>query len=205
MLRILHNTTVWYEFWRISVICFLIGVFFIAITKLLLGELNLNNIIKMNITDPQLLRSYRWVQIKSKIKLHNWLSIFERMNHIVTQAIGPFMLLLGLIIVVVGNYGSIRMYGKVHPALYAIFPTSLMIAILQISSLVPRICKLHTVSREFLRQFKKIGTGKLEKRYANSLRIVRVNIGSFFYCSKEFNMIFFAVIVDYTVNALLLL
>jgi len=63
-------------------------------------------------------------------------------------------------------------------------------SILQIACLVPQECKPQTVSKEFIQQFGQTAEGKLEKKRLKSLRILRFSMRSFFYCSTEFNDLF---------------
>jgi len=104
----------------------------------------------------------------------------------------------------VGNYGTIKMYDKIDPMMYPLFLVVSIIALVQISILIPSLSHLNDQSIEFLRLIRLQKLGKLEVKQLGAIRPIRLNVASFFYLKRRTKVTYMEVVTSHTINALLL-
>jgi len=144
------------------------------------------------------------IEFRQRIQLHNWFTILETLCWNVTTLFAPFILVLGLFILMVGNYGTIKMYDKIDPLMYPLFPVVSIIALVQTSILLPAVCQLNDQSIQFLKLIRVQALGKFEVKQLRAIRPLRFKIASFFYCKSRTEILYMEVVTSHTINALLL-
>jgi len=114
------------------------------------------------------------------------------------------MLVFGLFIFMVGNYGTIKMYHKIDPMMCPLFPVVSIIALVIISILIPKLCHLNDQSIEFLRLIRLQQLGKLEVKHLEAIRPIRFNVACVFYFKSSTKIVYLEVVTSRTIDALLL-
>jgi hypothetical protein len=142
-------------------------------------------------------------RLKSVIRLHTELSL-------ICSAIGevlsflPFLLLLGVFLIVIGDYGTLKMYSIIEMPWFLGFPGLSLIVKIIIAVLLPQATKIYETADQFRLGLYYITRTKHDKRIARSFRPARINFGSLFFAKKSTKSAYFKTIFDATINSLLL-
>jgi hypothetical protein len=206
-IRMVQNLVVWYEIWRMSASILIAVLFMVSIFRLLVSELRVkisNRNALLDFISDSHFQKIRRNDLLKRIRLHNWMTILETIIHDVADILGPFLALFGIFILMVCNYGTIRMYGRISIPIYGIFPTVSVVAFGALVVILPNMCQINEDSIDFLRRLTLMAHGKYERKVLKAVRALRINVGSYFYANRSLKIKYLEVVAYYTINALLL-
>ncbi|OXA49637.1 hypothetical protein Fcan01_15399 [Folsomia candida] len=179
-----------------SVLAFLI-VGLIVMFAAAEGASRLDNCIKRSPTSRTvsklgILRLYREIQIWNQ----------HTNSSFCYKAIPP-LIFFGLVIVIIVNHATIKLFGVLPGIIYPIAPgTSLMAAVL-FMTLLPQAARTHANSSRFLASVKNTVIGKYEIKVAHSLRPIGAECGPFGIIRNSWVSKFLETDLNYTFTALL--
>jgi hypothetical protein len=124
-----------------------------------------------------------------------------------------FLLLIGTVLSVLANFGTLRGYHIFPWYLYPVLPTLSIIILLILKLLLPFAINVHENSEEMLMQWKSDSNhakSKYLRRKLKSIRSLRWYAGlmgfyecNFFILENSFRIAFYVVILDYTINMIM--
>lgn len=140
---------------------------------------------------PYLMRKYRELMI--------WNDYFNR--YLISIALPPFIF-FGCLITVLGNYGTIRGRGVLHPVQYTILPETSMIGFGCMHGLLPFATATNDLSVSLMERMRKT-KGRLAQRIVRSFRPLGFSSGGADLLTRESKASVFSFIVDNTITMLL--
>jgi len=216
LVRIIHTVLTWYEVWRLLVAIIIATLLISIIIPLLNSELivgvdtnqveqklcpETNQCIICNARKSNNSRRYEYQQ---KLKLHNELTVFETLLTEICSVFNPIGLFFVGFIIVICNYGTIKMLDKIDPFMYPLFPLCYMAAVVVVCVVLPSMCCVNEVSIKFIRQLRSQAKSKFEFKTAQAIRPNRRNIGHLFYFNRGTKIKYLDVLSSHTVNVLLM-
>jgi hypothetical protein len=117
----------------------------------------------------------------------------------------PSLLLFGQIMLILGNYATIKMQDTIPMPFYLIMPSVSLIVVVNVAVLFPAASDVYEGSLEFLRSVDLIvGRSKYWRKVWRAERPLRFNFGGYFLAKRSTKTTFFYQCIDFTVTALML-
>jgi hypothetical protein len=138
------------------------------------------------------------------LKIHQEINILVQIASDAYYIVLPFLLLLGLTILVVCNYGTIQFHHQIPFLVYCSMPAMSVFVTGVILTFYGPAALVHEDSKEVLRYFNTIKQGKHWSKTVKSVRSIRCSFASMFYASIETEVMFYWKVVDCTITSLLI-
>jgi len=136
---------------------------------------------------------------------HSCVKIIEIMTNQVLWLLMPQLLLLGGMLVIFSNYGTIRMNNVVPMPFYLGFPLLSLLSCSILFFLLPMACNINEHSRDFLCKMKPmVYKNKYLHRKILAQQSCRLTVARMFHLNKSSLATICMVLFDYTTNLLLL-
>jgi hypothetical protein len=143
-------------------------------------------------------------RLKSAVRLHTELSLLCSSASELFSFLLPFLLLLGVFLIVIADYGTLKMYSMIEMPWFLGLPGLSFIVKIIIAVLFPQATKIYEKADQFRLGLYYITRTKHDKRIAWALRPARIHFGSLFFAKKSTKSTYFKTIFDATINSLLL-
>lgn len=138
------------------------------------------------------------------IQIHKELRIWNRFyNLYYVYYVCPPLIWFGVSILVLTNYGTIKLFGKVHILVYVAFPIISAIASTFLVTVLPQAAEVYEVSSTYLNQLRGSCFTKYERKLFRSLKPIGIRCASFGMVTTDWMVAIIQSMVDNTINLLL--
>jgi phosphate starvation-inducible membrane PsiE len=138
------------------------------------------------------------------LQIHQEINILVQIASDAYYIILPFLLFLGLTILVVCNYSTIQFHHQIPFLVYCSMPAMSLLGTGIFLCFYGPAALVHEDSKEVLRYFNTIKKGKGWSKTVKSVRSIRYGFASMFYASIETEVMFYWKVVDFTITSLLI-
>jgi hypothetical protein len=145
-----------------------------------------------------------YLSASQALQIHQEINILVQIASDAFYVVLPFLLLLGLTILVVCNYGTIQFHHQIPFLAYCSMPAMSVFVTGVIITFYGPAALIHEDSKEVLRHFNTIKKGKHWSKTVKSVRSIRYGFASMFYASIETEVMFYWKVVDCTITSLLI-
>jgi hypothetical protein len=208
-IRLLFVTRGFAAFWQMIVDIIIITIMNARIHHHFLRTLSSANISNTYMYKMERRSRFQWVRTLSScklIKLHKEINILAQMISEAYCIISVILILCAMIFMIVCNCVTIKLRGGAIPLpMYISFPLWSTCNAFCFMMIFPTIVKCHETSKQFLQSATLFRKSRYWQKTVKAERPIRVEIGPFFYAKQSTTGTMMAVVVDYTVNFILML
>ena len=145
----------------------------------------------------------------SNVLQHN-LRIYSRLRLVVENFnthycfyVVPILIFSGVTLIVICNYGTIRMYDTLGMPYFLLFPIMSFVVFIFTVTAVPEAAKVYELSAEYLRRVRSLPKSKYEQKLLRSLMPLGVKAGPFFTMKRSIFLTMIDSMAYYTMTLLL--
>jgi len=137
------------------------------------------------------------------IKYHRILRVIEKGTNEAYFVLHPFLLLFGMTTLVVCNYGTVRLYGRISILVYFVLPLLSVLLFGIIQTLFPVTSNAHERSCDIIRAAKYFARTKYLKTVVRAEAPFKIYAGSLFFVKRNTKVTYIALVLDNTITALI--
>lgn len=130
---------------------------------------------RLNKLDARIVGIYRELQI--------WIGYF---NQNFCYLAVPQLIFFGVFFIILGTYGTIRMFGRISWIIYPVFPVCSLTIFVFFVTFVSKSAMIFECSNDYLRQLSQNVSSKHDRRLVKSFKPLRIQIGPFGRVDKGF-------------------
>jgi hypothetical protein len=145
-----------------------------------------------------------YLSASQALQIHQEINIMVQIASDAYYIVLPFLLFLGLNILVVCSYGTIQFHHQIPLLVYCSMPAMSVLVTGVILTFYGPAALVHEDSKEVLRYFNTIKKEKDWSKAVKSVRSIRYGFASMFYASIETEVMFYWKVVDCTITSLLI-
>jgi hypothetical protein len=208
-IRLLFLTLGFSAFWQMIIDIIIITIMNARILHHFLSKLSSANICNTYMYKMERRSRFQWVHTLSScklIKLHKEINILVQMISEAYSIISIVLILSAMIFMIVCNCVTIKLRGGAIPLpMYISFPLWSTCNAFCFMMIFPTVVKCHETSKQFLQSATLFRKNRYWQKIVKAERPIRVEIGPFFYAKQSTTGTMMAIVVDYTVNFILML